>query len=827
MSGVAAEAPAGVAEAPDRRRMAPPPVVRALAGPALIVASILFVLQGFITGRTVPSQFEVLGEWTANLCFMGSTLASGHLPAWNPHVMAGIPFAADPIHGWMNLPAMVLFTLLPCGTAMRAFFTLQPILGGLGLYGFLRSERQSRVAATVGGLILGMTIAGTRIFAYPWAAGPLAWTAIVLLLASRFLRARSWPARLLWGAATALAFGQMAAGQLSDGLILGAGALVVFVGARLASDVIAGERSLGQAAAAGGALVALIAPLNLAYLLPRLGYLPETQVSLGYRRLDAITNHLTLGGANAIQPPSLGAAWPLGLGLAPGIYLGAAGLGFAFAGLLVRAKGGEGTRGRRTLAMAFAGLALVCYVLSLPAVARWTGRHLSSSAFVDAYLHQPGRFAVDAYLAIAILGAVGLDAWRASGSRGRRIAAIALAVLVWAVLPLAFGADPLWMVLLIAGAVVSALVLVAARFRPALLALLPVVLAIELCLNGLPWSRAHLQELGARPARADAVRPSGTLAWRHLELGAYLRGGAIAAELERSDDGRYLTVAPDRWGALGYFGDAGPPSWPSLGNQQSMVLGLREAQGYNTIQLRRYWTFVRAVEHDKHIRYAAGYFRRPPPVALDLLQVGWVIGRPGPSPPVAGAVPVVREGSWELFRVPAGPALVSFVPSWTVVASADQALAAVVRPGFDPESNAVLEREPGLPAGASGTPSSSISWRAEGVGLRVHMRTSQAGILLIRNAYERNWRATIDGRPTPVLAADYVVQAVAVPAGAHVVDVVYDDPAIGLGVAGSLGSLAIVIILAGWLGRVRRRDAAAEGEAEDVGGARQPPSAPA
>src|SRR5436853_202033 len=128
---------------------------------------------------------------------MGSTLASGNIPAWNPHVMTGIPFAADPIHGWMNLPAMVLFTLLPCGTA--------------------------------------------------------------------------------------IAFGPMAAGQLSDGLILGAGALVVFAGARLIEDVRNGRRSVGQAASVGGVLAALIVPLNLAFLLPRLGYLPETQVSLGYR----------------------------------------------------------------------------------------------------------------------------------------------------------------------------------------------------------------------------------------------------------------------------------------------------------------------------------------------------------------------------------------------------------------------------------------------------------------------------------------------------------------------------------------------------------------
>src|SRR5262249_12499523 len=153
-------------------------------------------------------QFEVLGYWLSNFCFMGRTLRSGQVPALNPHLMGGVPFAADPFAGWTNAPAMATFTALLCEPAFRVFMLLLPLLAGLGLYWFLRSEGTSRAAATVGGLVLAMSIAGTRNIAYPWVSGTLAWTALTLAAASRLVRAASWPRRLLWAAATALAWGQ-------------------------------------------------------------------------------------------------------------------------------------------------------------------------------------------------------------------------------------------------------------------------------------------------------------------------------------------------------------------------------------------------------------------------------------------------------------------------------------------------------------------------------------------------------------------------------------------------------------------------------------------
>src|SRR5262249_39052081 len=106
---------------------------------------------------------------------------------------------------------------------------------------------------------------------------------------------------------------------------------------------------------------------------------------------------------------------------------------------------------------------------------------------------------------------------------------------------------------------------------------------------------------------------------------------------------------------------------------------------------------------------------------------------------------------------------------------------------------------PAVPAPSTG--SARFRWLGP-QHAHVDVDTASPGIVLVRNVAERHWHATVDGRPVPILAADSLIQGVAVPAGHHVVDVRYDDPPIGIGLAGS--SLAVAgLVLAAVL--LRRR----------------------
>ncbi|TMK79096.1 MAG: hypothetical protein E6G47_08900 [Actinobacteria bacterium] len=588
----------------------------ALAGPLLITGSVLLVLRAFaFRGMLTTQHPDDLALYLPNWCYLGRELVAGHIPAWNPHVMGGIPFVADPLSGWMYLPVMALFTLLPCQLAMQWFLVLQSVLAGLGIYWFLRSEGLSRPAATVGGLSLGVGLAGSGFqFSLPLASA-LSWTAVLLATVSRLLRSPSWPGRLLWLALTALAWGQLAAAHLSEGLVPGIIVVAIYVAVRLVTDIRRRTRTTGAALAILGLFVVGLPLLNLAYLLPRLAYFPGSSLGLGYRRLGELDAQFLGVRAAPFRVGGEKPTFPLRFSAPLGFYLGIIALGLVFAGW----------RARRHvyLFVAFALAGLVSYLLGLHYVATHLSHILGSNGFLsDVYLHIPERFGYPLVISMAVLAGLGVEGWRESRTLRDRAAMLLPAVLVWGLLPILVGLHrgPARLPLLAAGA--GLIVLALAALRPKLIALLPVFVALELVSSGLGHSFAG----GASGQAAGArLQPYFDLSSQGLiPASSYLQAGPIARALESLPTGRYLSISPGTYAPAGYHVHRSPPSWGLMAMQRSMLFGLEEGQGFNSLQIRRYWMFVRAVD-PKRIRYNAADFLHAEPIALNLLQVAYLI----------------------------------------------------------------------------------------------------------------------------------------------------------------------------------------------------------
>jgi hypothetical protein len=782
---------------------------RAVAGPMLICLSVLAVLYLFAFRGRISIQYpDVLPFWLPTYCFLGKSLASSAIPAWNPHVMGGVPFAADPQSGWMYLPAMALFAGLPCDVAIRWFIVLQPLLAGVGLYWFLSGERVSRPAATVGGLALALPLAGSELVLNLPFAGTLAWTPILLAAASRYLSARQWPRRLLWLGLTAAAWGQVAAANLSDGLVIATTALGALVAARSIRDVRQGDRGAKEALFLAGLLALGLPLLTLAYFIPRLAYLPRTTIAMGYQRLDELTRQLT-GSRGEYLPfeGGTGPAWPARLALSPGVYLGAASLGLVLAWWRASRL--------RALSIAFAAFGLVCYLLMLQAFARLIAPALPE--FLRSfYLHDPSRFRFGLLISMAVLAAIGMEGWLETSSPAQRLALVVPAVLVWGVLPPVVGAGiPSLLLPIGAGAGFAALTV--AAWRPALSWLVPAVLAVELAVNGLdaqldgppPVNRALLPTgpLPTAPAYRRPPRetsrfpgPINTLEAPTIRASEFVEPTGLARFLRDAGGGRYLTLDRIVWDPRGYHVHQRRHRWGRLGMQQSMLVGLQEAQGYNPAQLRRYWTFVRAAER-KPIRYNAAFFAQPSRLALDLLQVEWLIVSRRRTPPLPGAAPVGTDDGWMLFRLPTAPPRASLVSSWRTVSSPRDALDAIRDPAFNPDLMAVVEgsgtRDGSLMS--AGQPRSNGSAAYTSVGpqeAHIAVDTRSAGVVVVRNVYDPGWHAILDGRPAEILPTNYLVQGIVVPPGRHRIILRYDEPSIGYGLLGSALSMGVLVAAA-------------------------------
>jgi hypothetical protein len=76
----------------------------------------------------------------------------------------------------------------------------------------------------------------------------------------------------------------------------------------------------------------------------------------------------------------------------------------------------------------------------------------------------------------------------------------------------------------------------------------------------------------------------------------------------------------------------------------------------------------------------------------------------------------------------------------------------------------------------------------------VEAQSEGPALLVVQDSFWPGWRATIDGQPTEILAADYLVRALRWPSGRHTMTMFYDPPEIRRGLA--LSGLGILLLLA-------------------------------
>jgi hypothetical protein len=255
--------------------------------------------------------------------------------------------------------------------------------------------------------------------------------------------------------------------------------------------------------------------------------------------------------------------------------------------------------------------------------------------------------------------------------------------------------------------------------------------------------------------------------------------GAPEIDRIRADLGPY--------GRLARFGPAAsdllPPATASL-------YGIHDIGGINAINLERYRRFLEAVEPGLYSYRRYRPFYRPESVVSPLVRLlgarVYAIDEGGKLLPLGGEVPLRR---------------VSLHWTWEV-REEDEILRRLRDPAFDPEGFLYVEGDAPSPPSVRGTGSASIE-RYEPDRVIVRTKADAPAFLLLADAWYPGWRATVDGADAPLYRADYLLRAVHVDAGEHVVDFRYRPGSFRAGVCLSLLALAVsfVLVMKGRTGR--------------------------
>jgi Bacterial membrane protein YfhO len=198
---------------------------------------------------------------------------------------------------------------------------------------------------------------------------------------------------------------------------------------------------------------------------------------------------------------------------------------------------------------------------------------------------------------------------------------------------------------------------------------------------------------------------------------------------------------------------------------QAMRYGLYDARGYDYPVERRYDTLWRRAVAPRGENFTIPTMRMRADDealrALGLLGVTDVI-----QPPAEAPVP-----GWEITydgpdaRLYANP---HAVPRTWVVGAAqmvpdeDAALDAILEPGFDARRTAIVER----PIDVSGEGEAEIV-RYEPDRVELSATADGRALVVLSDVHMPGWRATVDGRETPIERVDYLLRGVPVDAGEH------------------------------------------------------------
>ncbi len=709
--------------------------------------------------------------------FAFGEMARGNLPLWNPHVYSGHPLFGT-LQPALLYPPNLVYLLLPISTAMNLDAALHLFLTAFLSFAWARGRGfETRSALLVGAIVALCGATSLRLMAGQLSvlAGN-AWLPAVLLAVERSLE-RPSPGWLLLGVAA-----------LTLQLLAGYPFCVLATALTAGCVALLRVRRIQRPGPSLAALAVLcVAPLLLAavQLLPALEVSAESTRAGGTRfafasRFSFPTENLL----TALVPAFFGDLvhiqyWGREYFWDASIYFGAPVLFLAAFGL----------RGARARSLDAAPLALLLLVLALGSeLPFYQWLHASVPGF-DRF-RAPSKFLFAQSLFVALLAAEGLEALRRRTepprlALGLAIGLGALLLLLAAAIPLATGSrgEPgLWdrLVKTVAGVrfYTPEFARETASFASGRLlrATVPVALLAAL-----------LAVCGRRRRAAGFVALLGV-----AQLFAFAREYRSEFHPEELRQPELWAFVESHRPGRDRFYDFRPTaeSWWGQANW-AVEAGAHSIWGYDPVQSRRYITFLGSLWRGRYVEaQPLQILAGEPHPRMAILRTRYVVAEQGVeelSDPLPRFL-LLRE-----YRVLDEPGIVE----------------TLLEESFDPRRTALLESEPQPAPDAGGSDGSVRALEESTDHLVLEVELSSPALLLVTDAYAGGWRAFLETgapqRELPVLPADLVLRAVALPAGAHRLRLEYAPPGFRVGRWISLASLGIYAGCAGAWGLSRMR----------------------
>jgi len=719
----------------------------------------------------LPADKILGGEDLTNLFwhwsqFAVSSLRESQFPLWNPYLFSGIPFVANPQPALFYPPTWLAY-LMPINRALGLIVALHVWIAGAGMYGWIRSEKASKLGA----LFAAVVFAFSGYFLARIRGGHLgvlttgSWLTVLLWVYRGVCARRDWALAVVAG----LPFGlSVLAGHIASVAYVALG-LVAYSAFHAWKGWQKRHTARATMLPLLWATVILLVGVGVAaaQLLPTAELVNhstrQAEANYGFAaRFSWPPGHLlTLLVPNFFGEPTQTGYWSDGIYDEFIFYIGILPLLLALVGLKIR------HRLARFLPLMGLGALLLAF-------GEYGVLHRLFYRFVPLFrvIRAPARAGYLFSLMAAALAGLTLTALQRSERRERdRL----LGAFRWSsALTMAGG----MLVLIVIGFAAFAM---GRETNPAtarlwhqgnqmMLSLLFFLLSVGLLMSwkGTVRVRDRSWALAIALILLDLwTFGNSILEVRNLEQSAYWRIVAQAVP-----DPEAARVLP--WGLN------------EAEQNGAMAFGLRSVFGYDPLTLQRYEDFITS---------------RPNPWArtYDLLNAGYLVTTtPQEYPEESGAPQLLLEQSGVyVYKRPTSLPTAWIAPETRMMSDAE-ILQHIHEPSFDPRATALVEG----PVSCRGTGGDvEISDYAGG---QINLQTmGGGGLLVLSEVYYPGWKATVDGKPTEIVRANYLLRALCVPPGEHQIILRYDPPLLKAGL--SISILALLSVAGASILTLRKR----------------------
>lgn len=732
-----------------------------------IVAAIWFAAacRWAVTDSVVP--WDSKNQFYAFFRFLASAIHSGSSAFWNPYHYGGHPSVADP-QSLIFAPFFLLWAWFDSAPSLRAFDLIvyaHLLLGGLAVVA-LGVRARWPVAACILAAALFMFGGG--------AAGRLQHTGIILsyslfppalLLLQLALQRRSLPMAIGFSAFAAT----LALGRNQVALLLCFLLAAVAIGEIVTAAHPA--RYLRERLAVVLTMVIVVtalaaAPILLTLQFAALSNRPAELIDAAFKGSLYPANLATLAVSNIFG--SHAQYWGPGGTTLPEVAYTDDSFNYMFVGAaslvlvlwLGIAGGGAWRRGRRLLTGALI-LSLLFMLGRYTPVFAWAFAYVPGISMfrrpVDANLVFGAAFALLAGHLLADYVREGLPPWRPL--RGAVVAAIALAMLGWAVVfsqRTGHGVAALIEIAKIAPIPILIMLLLAyarnLRGRAVAASIVAAIAVAEL----LWWNAAFRLNAESRAIYAVLEHPAGANAQAIGILEQALRADHAKGEYPRVE----------------IVGMGGP--WQNL----AMVRGWEATNGYNPLRIGFYDRLISPGESNWLVElrdFPASFAGYDGSLARALGLRYLVLGRPIEEMPHLAKRPIVDvllagPKAW-IYRLQQRLPRLTFTRR-VEVADADgttpagQLLASPAADRVLIDDDRPLARSYAVAAAPASAGQARIVSKRPG-RIEIDVEAAQGGVLALHGIYYPGWVAEIDAREVPILRADVLFRAIEVPAGNH------------------------------------------------------------